>query len=519
MSSASVRAVPSLLTHYASLASDDEDWTPADEARLARSYASPSPSFASIGVGSPNVLGVGVGSYGASSRAMATTTTTTAVPVVPRTMSISVASYAHANGSGNGNSGNGGGGSAIVHPLRDTDIDAASSAAALPSAPTAAPSAPLPSMRRALWTLLLCTATYLVNMAQRYSIGVVAKPLERRLHFGDGEGSGMAYQLLAGPVFNLLFTSMGVMLAAGARDWSRTRLLTAALLIGCAASAGMGASQSYAELAVSRAAQGLSQAGVSSFCASLLSAAFPPRLRGRALSIFNFGVYAGYGAAFGAGNWLAHVEGPPDQHPDGYRLMFYVFAGPSLLCAVLMALTVQDPVWEGKRKARAERTRIEQGQIGNGADEPPQRITLAEPLLLAQEDSSSSSSNNGGGAAPPAPAAAAAPVVVPSLRAVFWMLVSSPPLIVLCLASSLRNGAGVTCQTTMHTQRAAAVIMPVCVARLQPRAQTIFFVSLPCFSCVPCCCCGCQQKGATTRNNGSNPPRVGPSLPRTSAPG
>jgi MFS family permease len=514
MSSASVRAVPSL-THYASLVSDDEDWTPADEARLARSYASPSPSFASIVVGSPNVLGAGVGSYGASSRAMAAAT---AVPVVPRTMSISVASYAHANGNGNGI----GGGSAIVHPLRDTDIDAASVAAALPSAPTAAPSAPLPSMRRALWTLLLCTATYLVNMAQRYSIGVVAKPLERRLHFGDGEGSGMAYQLLAGPVFNLLFTSMGVMLAAGARDWSRTRLLTAALLIGCAASAGMGASQSYAELAVSRAAQGLSQAGVSSFCASLLSAAFPPRLRGRALSIFNFGVYAGYGAAFGAGNWLAHVEGPPDQHPDGYRLMFYVFAGPSLLCAVLMALTVQDPVWEGKRKARAERARVEQGRIANGADDLPQRITLAEPLLLAQEDSSSSS--NGGGAPAPAPAtgatggaAAAAPPAVPSLRAVFWMLVSSPPLIVLCLASSLRNGAGVTCQpttTNLHASRsAAAMIMRVCGSSGTRAQRCVCFFFLVCASLL------WRQQGATTLNNGSSPLPAGPSLPRTSAHG
>lgn len=313
-----------------------------------------------------------------------------------------------------------------------------------------------------------------VCMAQRYSIGVVAKPLERRLHFGDGEGSGMAYQLLAGPVFNLLFTSMGVVLAAGARDWSRTRLLTAALLVGCAASAGMGASQTYAELAVSRAAQGLSQAGVSSFCASLLSAAFPARLRGRALSVFNFGVYAGYGAAFGAGNWLAHAEGPPDQHPDGYRLMFYVFAAPSLLCAILMAATVQDPVWEGKRKARAERARVEQGRIGNASGNgsgtnpggPPQRITLTEPLLLAHEEDSANGSAAtapvgavDADAAAPGGAGGGAAAAVPSLRSVLWMLCSSPPLIVLCLASSLRNGAGVTCQNN----NAAAVSARGCV--------------------------------------------------------
>jgi hypothetical protein len=70
-------------------------------------------------------------------------------------MSISVASYASPDS-----------GSAFVHPVRDASDAASSTEVSVTSAAAIGASAALPSMPRALWTLLLCTATYLVRRAK-----------------------------------------------------------------------------------------------------------------------------------------------------------------------------------------------------------------------------------------------------------------------------------------------------------------------------------------------------------------
>ena len=42
------------------------------------------------------------------------------------------------------------------------------------------------------------------TQADKYSIAVIAKPLEERLHFGDGQGGGFEYQVWLSCAFDAL---------------------------------------------------------------------------------------------------------------------------------------------------------------------------------------------------------------------------------------------------------------------------------------------------------------------------
>lgn len=337
--------------------------------------------------------------------------------------------------------------SCTVDSTADDAEDSVSKAAAPPAAnPTAVP--PLPLLQR-LWLLVLITLVYLVLNAQRWSLSVVARPLEASLHFGDGSGHDSSFQLLAGPAFTLLFAGGGVVVSVAVTRWNvnRSWMLATNLLLATAGCVCAGVSRNFGALAASRALQGISQAGSGSFSAALLGAAFPPQERGKAFSVYNFGVYAGYGSAFAFANAMhaTHVES------TRWREMFLLLAIPSAALAVLILLTVRDREWDARRKMQqvanaslrtpllpsdAEVSHAEHLQLPASASTADMSTPLTSPLASESDLVESPS------AAPASSAPSSRPRGL-SLVQCFVLLFRTPALLVLCAASTLRNAGGI----------------------------------------------------------------------------
>jgi predicted MFS family arabinose efflux permease len=96
-----------------------------------------------------------------------------------------------------------------------------------------------------------------------------------------------------------------------------------------------GLARSVAALALARIGVGVGEAAGSPTSHSLISDYFPSERRGRALSVYARGNYAGHFVAFVIGGWIS-------QH-YGWRATFFAMGAPGLLLALLVRTTVREP--------------------------------------------------------------------------------------------------------------------------------------------------------------------------------
>uniref|UniRef100_H2YBH1 Major facilitator superfamily (MFS) profile domain-containing protein n=1 Tax=Ciona savignyi TaxID=51511 RepID=H2YBH1_CIOSA len=210
---------------------------------------------------------------------------------------------------------------------------------------------------------------YAVGELGHFIIGIISKPISQELHFGekgcvtnsseiesqveklqkcsgmnftmchaaehqnktycrwDYTGSGIEYQILAGPSFIAIFTVMGIVIGVLGDKYNRVRLLTVCMLLYSTMALLSGFSNSYWQLIIFRLGFGAGEAGCTPLTASIVADKFSKESRGLAMSIFNWGIYFGYGLAFAVGNYVteANILG------QGWRWSYYVTAIPGFL--------------------------------------------------------------------------------------------------------------------------------------------------------------------------------------------
>ncbi|CAB3363453.1 Hypothetical predicted protein [Cloeon dipterum] len=274
------------------------------------------------------------------------------------------------------------------------------------------------------WVLLIVTAGYIVGELGHYLIGVTSRATARDLHYGDkacqlnvssgighGEspvacgsvlnqtecaklhmngtfycewdynGLGLEYQILAGPSYIAVFTVAGILLGVAADRYNRVTMLGACTLIFSVATILMGAVNHYWELTLLRMVLAFGEAGCNPMAAGILSDLFAEEYRALVMSIFNWGIYGGYGIAFPVGRYVtaANIWGL------GWRLSYYAGGVVGLVLALLTYTTLRDP----QRQAIGEERNNANGE----------KITL-------------------------------------------WQVVSQPRMVLLCLAASIRHMGG-----------------------------------------------------------------------------
>ena len=180
------------------------------------------------------------------------------------------------------------------------------------------------------YVLLLLTAVYALNIADRFSISTLIEPIRRELHLSD---AGIGF--LSGFPLAIFYVTVGIPVAALADFANRRNILALALAIWSGMTALCGVAHNYLQLLLARIGVGIGEAGGTPPSTSMLADQFPPARRPMALTIF------GLGACLGA--WLGSSVAATAAERAGWRAAFLVLGIPGLIAAAIVWLTVREP--------------------------------------------------------------------------------------------------------------------------------------------------------------------------------
>jgi MFS family permease len=196
------------------------------------------------------------------------------------------------------------------------------------------------------WYVLgLLMVIYAFNFLDRQVITILAPSLKAALELTDAQ-----IGLLFGTAFALFYALFGIPLAKLADGWNRVKTIGLGLTIWSGMTAVSAFATNFAQLGLARVGVGIGEASGSPAAYSLLQDYFAKEKRGTALALYSSGIYLGVGASliFGGAviaHWTAHFT--PDTQPlglAGWQATFLAFGVPGLLLALLLVLTVREPV-------------------------------------------------------------------------------------------------------------------------------------------------------------------------------
>eukprot|EP00049_Salpingoeca_infusionum_P001038 m.44532 g.44532 ORF g.44532 m.44532 type:complete len:500 (+) comp10838_c0_seq2:443-1942(+) len=294
----------------------------------------------------------------------------------------------------------------------------------------------------AIYILIVLLFVYLTNQLDRYLLGIVSTQTAQALHYGDQgclklnqsnpfdcakftnestcpslhcqwnyTGSGMEYQLLAGPAFTVIYTFAGIPISAFAARCNRKYMLTVFVAVWSIMTLCMGLSQKYWELLLARLGQGAAQAGCTPYASGIIGDLFPAEYRGTAMGIYNWGIYTGYSLSYALGNFM--------QEAKGWRFTFYMGAVPGALAVLLLLLTVHLGNTRAGRNGKDKALEDDEGASEEEKEDGKGAIANAQEQNMQKE--------------------------APKKRTVWSVLVyffTYKSLLLLCLAGAVRNAGG-----------------------------------------------------------------------------
>jgi predicted MFS family arabinose efflux permease len=179
------------------------------------------------------------------------------------------------------------------------------------------------------YVLFVLTVVYVFNNADRNVLSILLPDIQAELGASD-----TAMGLLAG-IFVLFYSTLGIPIARWADRGNRRSILALGVLFWSAMTAASGAARSFAQLVIARLGLGAGEAAGTPPSHSLISDYFPPERRGRALSVYAMGNYAGAFVGLGLGGWINQMY--------GWRAAFWALGLPGIALALLVRLTVREP--------------------------------------------------------------------------------------------------------------------------------------------------------------------------------
>src|SRR5262245_16655093 len=141
--------------------------------------------------------------------------------------------------------------------------------------------------------------------------------------------------LLAGLMFALFYTFLGIPIARFADRGSRVLLISLGLVVWSAMTAASAYARTVLQLALARVGVGVGEASFTPSAHSLIADYFPRERRATAMAIFTIGANVGTFLASAGGGWVAHNI--------GWRPAFLMVGLPGLLIALVFFLSVREP--------------------------------------------------------------------------------------------------------------------------------------------------------------------------------
>ncbi|MEH6684900.1 MAG: MFS transporter [Qipengyuania sp.] len=189
------------------------------------------------------------------------------------------------------------------------------------------------------FVLGVLTLVYALNFVDRQLLVILQEQIKEELLLSDTQ-----LGLLSGFAFALFYVSCGIPIARWADRGVRRNIIALALTVWSGMTAVSGLAQNYLHLLLARVGVGVGEAGGSPPAHSMISDIFPEKERATALSIYSIGIYIGILTGFALGGFIAETF--------GWRMAFLVVGLPGILVALLLRLTVAEPIrgWSEKRE-------------------------------------------------------------------------------------------------------------------------------------------------------------------------
>ena len=190
--------------------------------------------------------------------------------------------------------------------------------------------------------LLILVLVYTFNFIDRQIVGILAVPIKEDLGLSDTQ-----LGLMGGLAFALFYTGLGIPVAMLADRFSRTWIITVALVIWSGMTAACGLAHNFWQLFLARLGVGVGEAGGVAPAYSLISDLFPPSQRARALSIYSFGIPIGSALGIVFGGVIASLI--------DWRFAFFAVGIAGILLAPVFRLTMREPQRGAFDSARGHR--------------------------------------------------------------------------------------------------------------------------------------------------------------------
>ena len=192
---------------------------------------------------------------------------------------------------------------------------------------------PTPGFRPAYanYVLGLLFLAYVVNFIDRQILSILLEPIKEEFGVSD-----TAMGFLTGTAFAIFYAAAGIPIARWADGWVRRSIIALGLAVWSGFTAASGLARSFAQLAAARIGVGVGEAALSPPAHSLLADYFPPERRATALGIYSMGIHVGILFGLTLGGML--------EEAFGWRRAFFVVGLPGLVLALIVRLTVREPV-------------------------------------------------------------------------------------------------------------------------------------------------------------------------------
>jgi len=240
-----------------------------------------------------------------------------------------------------------------------------------------------------IWYLSLMTLGYIFGELAHFLINTTSKAVAQDVVFGDQKceavnsndtdavtfcekledssiciaeprcnynytGSGIEYQILAGPAFIAVFTFANIItgltsdrIAGYSKYIGRHTIMAVGVVILSISCLLMGFSNAYWQLVILRMGIALGEAVCRPVAGSIIFELFSPSARGLANGIFSWGVYYGYGLAFVIGIYMTEL----DILGHSWRSVYVICALPGVVVGILIAIFMRDPKYNAYQPA------------------------------------------------------------------------------------------------------------------------------------------------------------------------
>jgi MFS family permease len=195
------------------------------------------------------------------------------------------------------------------------------------------------------YALGLLTVVYSFNFIDRQLLSILQESIKLELTLSDSQ-----LGLLTGFAFAVFYVTAGIPIARWADRSNRRNIVALSVGLWSLMTAVSGSVQNYAQLLLARIGVGVGEAGGSPPSHSIISDIFPPEKRASAIAFYSTGVNIGILFGFLLGGWLNEYF--------GWRIAFVVVGVPGLLLAVLVRLTLAEPL-----RGLAEKKQVSDEQV------------------------------------------------------------------------------------------------------------------------------------------------------------